>query len=62
MIDGLRIDHIDGLLDPAGYLDRLRLGALPASVPIFVEKILASGEHLPPRLAGAGHHGLRVPE
>ena len=24
MVDGLRIDHIDGLLDPAGYLERLR--------------------------------------
>src|SRR4029450_9278329 len=26
-LDGLRIDHIDGLLDPKGYLDRLRAAA-----------------------------------
>lgn len=46
VIDGLRIDHIDGLLDPAAYLERLR-AATPADMPIFVEKILAPGERLP---------------
>src|SRR5687767_5564791 len=52
VIDGLRIDHIDGLLDPQGYLDALRVevaGRRPSSaepVPIVVEKILSPGERL----------------
>jgi (1->4)-alpha-D-glucan 1-alpha-D-glucosylmutase len=45
VIDGLRVDHIDGLVDPAAYLDRLR-AATPPGTPIFVEKILAPGERL----------------
>jgi (1->4)-alpha-D-glucan 1-alpha-D-glucosylmutase len=50
-IDGLRIDHIDGLRDPLAYLNRLReqLGNDPAvrDVAFFVEKILARTERLP---------------
>src|SRR5262249_7196963 len=53
-IDGLRIDHIDGLYDPAGYLHRLqrRIGAAtgtdwPRSLYLVVEKISLSFEHLP---------------
>jgi (1->4)-alpha-D-glucan 1-alpha-D-glucosylmutase len=45
IVDGLRVDHIDGLLDPAAYLERLR-AALPRDTPIFVEKILSPGEEL----------------
>ncbi|HEX4023112.1 MAG TPA: malto-oligosyltrehalose synthase [Steroidobacteraceae bacterium] len=53
-IDGLRIDHIDGLFDPKGYLLRLqeRLDAvLGASAPergfyLVVEKILSAHERL----------------
>ena len=45
IVNGLRIDHIDGLHDPAGYLRRLR-GAAPDSW-IIVEKILATSESLP---------------
>ncbi|HEY4304216.1 MAG TPA: malto-oligosyltrehalose synthase [Gemmatimonadaceae bacterium] len=45
VIDGLRIDHIDGLADPRAYLERLR-AAVPLGVPIFVEKILAPDEQL----------------
>jgi len=45
-IDAVRIDHIDGLRDPKGYLDRLR-SLLPDAVGIYVEKILAPGEDLP---------------
>src|SRR5690606_62930 len=37
-VDGLRIDHIDGLYDPQAYLDRLRLRAPTAW--LLVEKIL----------------------
>ena len=47
VIDGLRVDHIDGLLDPARYLDRLR-SAVGPDVPIVVEKILAVDEALAP--------------
>lgn len=54
-IDGLRIDHVDGLLEPRRYLERLRAAvderrpapAGGARFPIVVEKILASGETLP---------------
>ncbi|WP_321813366.1 MULTISPECIES: malto-oligosyltrehalose synthase [unclassified Paraburkholderia] len=49
VIDGLRIDHIDGLADPREYCERLRqrLASLRAGVPyIVVEKILARGESL----------------
>jgi (1->4)-alpha-D-glucan 1-alpha-D-glucosylmutase len=45
VIDGLRIDHIDGLRDPLAYLERLR-AALPSGFPVFVEKILSPGEKL----------------
>ena len=44
-IDGLRIDHVDGLYDPTGYLLRLREYAGDAF--IVVEKILALAETLP---------------
>jgi (1->4)-alpha-D-glucan 1-alpha-D-glucosylmutase len=45
-VDGLRIDHIDGLVDPKQYLDRLR-GEVGAEAYIIVEKILGEGERLP---------------
>ncbi len=45
LADGLRVDHPDGLRDPAGYLKRLRLIAPDAW--IVVEKILQPGESLP---------------
>jgi (1->4)-alpha-D-glucan 1-alpha-D-glucosylmutase len=51
-LDGVRVDHIDGLLDPLEYLDRLRRAAEDSSpvaasgFPIFVEKILSPGEKL----------------
>jgi (1->4)-alpha-D-glucan 1-alpha-D-glucosylmutase len=42
-VEGLRVDHIDGLFDPGQYLDRLSaLGAY-----VVVEKILCEGEELP---------------
>jgi (1->4)-alpha-D-glucan 1-alpha-D-glucosylmutase len=43
VLDGVRVDHPDGLADPAGYLRRLRDAAVPH---VWVEKILAVGEHL----------------
>jgi (1->4)-alpha-D-glucan 1-alpha-D-glucosylmutase len=51
---GLRVDHIDGLFDPMGYLAQLRSRLAPArgkrpASPFYVvvEKILAEGEDLP---------------
>jgi (1->4)-alpha-D-glucan 1-alpha-D-glucosylmutase len=41
---GLRIDHVDGLADPAGYLERL---AKRGVAHIWVEKILQADEELP---------------
>ena len=43
ILDGLRIDHPDGLADPAGYLGRLRDRGAEY---VWVEKILDSGERL----------------
>ncbi len=43
VIDGLRIDHPDGLADPAGYLRRLRAQGVEH---VWVEKILHPGERL----------------
>ena len=45
LVDGLRVDHPDGLLDPAGYLDRL--AAATGGRYVLVEKILEPGETLP---------------
>ena len=45
LVDGLRVDHVDGLADPAGYLERLARRGVPW---VAVEKILADGERLPP--------------
>ena len=44
-VQGLRVDHPDGLRDPAGYLARLRAEAGEAW--IVVEKILHADERLP---------------
>jgi (1->4)-alpha-D-glucan 1-alpha-D-glucosylmutase len=61
-IRGLRIDHIDGLRDPAVYLNRLQEGlaaALPGSPApyVVVEKILSRGESLPGDWAVSGTTG-----
>ncbi|MBU1336702.1 MAG: malto-oligosyltrehalose synthase [Alphaproteobacteria bacterium] len=45
LVDGLRIDHIDGLLDPKGYIEKLRECA-PRTIYLIVEKILAPHEQL----------------
>lgn len=47
VVDGLRIDHVDGLADPLAYLQQLRerIGPEPYLV---LEKILCAEETLPP--------------
>lgn len=47
-LDGLRIDHVDGLRHPRGYLQRLHAALGERDGYLVVEKILAPGEDLPP--------------
>ena len=54
-VGGLRVDHIDGLRDPAGYLRRLRAEAPNAW--IVVEKILGPDEVVPSSWPVAGTTG-----
>ena len=58
-VDGIRVDHPDGLYDPAGYLDQLRNTA--PDVWLVVEKITESGEELPdwPVAGTTGYDSLR---
>ncbi|MGC2344340.1 MAG: alpha-amylase family glycosyl hydrolase, partial [Mycobacterium sp.] len=56
LVDGLRIDHPDGLADPSGYLRGLRELAGPDAW-IVIEKILAVDEALDPTLPVAGTTG-----
>jgi (1->4)-alpha-D-glucan 1-alpha-D-glucosylmutase len=67
-VTGLRLDHIDGLADPAAYLDRLQAAIRAAradrdggedGVPFYVivEKILSGDERLPDEWATAGTTG-----
>ncbi len=54
-VDGLRIDHIDGLGAPGRYLERLQ--DQTGGAWVVVEKILESGERLPPGWPVAGTTG-----
>jgi (1->4)-alpha-D-glucan 1-alpha-D-glucosylmutase len=56
VVDGLRIDHPDGLRDPEGYLRRLAREAGP-NPWVVVEKILEPGERLPQSWPVAGTTG-----
>jgi (1->4)-alpha-D-glucan 1-alpha-D-glucosylmutase len=56
VVDGLRIDHPDGLRDPEGYLHRLERAAGPETW-LVVEKILEPGERLPQSWPVAGTTG-----
>ena len=61
LIDGLRVDHPDGLADPAGYLRHL--AAATGGVWVVVEKILEAGERLPddwPCAGTTGYDALRL--
>jgi (1->4)-alpha-D-glucan 1-alpha-D-glucosylmutase len=66
-LQGLRLDHIDGLRDPHQYLRRLQRDAQGKrrSIPVYVvvEKILGEGESLPrfPGVSGTtGYEWLNV--
>lgn len=55
LVDGLRVDHPDGLADPAGYLRWLK--DISGGAYVLVEKILEPGEELPPEFACEGTTG-----
>jgi (1->4)-alpha-D-glucan 1-alpha-D-glucosylmutase len=55
LIDGLRVDHPDGLRFPGRYLDDL--ADLTGDAYVLVEKILEPGESLPASWATAGTTG-----
>lgn len=55
VVDGLRIDHPDGLADPGSYLERL--GEATGGRWTVVEKILTGAEPLPAGWAVAGTTG-----
>ncbi len=59
LVDGVRIDHPDGLSDPSGYLAWLR-ELLGADAWIVIEKILAVDEALEPTLPIQGTTGYDV--
>ncbi len=55
LVDGLRVDHPDGLRDPEDYLSRL--AGLTDGSYVLVEKILEPGEHLPASWSTEGTTG-----
>jgi (1->4)-alpha-D-glucan 1-alpha-D-glucosylmutase len=64
LVQGLRIDHIDGLWDPLEYLERLKLLAQePGGKPchVVVEKILEGHEKLPATWPVHGTTGYEFP-
>ncbi|WP_179457481.1 malto-oligosyltrehalose synthase [Leifsonia soli] len=60
LVDGLRVDHPDGLRDPGQYLERLR--DLAGDAPIWVEKIIEGDERMPdwPVQGTTGYDALAV--
>jgi (1->4)-alpha-D-glucan 1-alpha-D-glucosylmutase len=61
LVDGLRIDHPDGLADPRGYLRRLAKET--NGMWVVAEKILSVGERLPddwPCAGTTGYDALRA--
>ncbi|MCS5714436.1 malto-oligosyltrehalose synthase [Herbiconiux sp. CPCC 205716] len=55
LVDGLRVDHPDGLADPGGYIERL--SELTDGAYILIEKILEGDEPLEPSWPSAGTTG-----
>ena len=56
LIDGVRVDHPDGLADPFGYLENLR-NLIGEDRWLLIEKILGVSEPLDPRLSVNGTTG-----
>jgi (1->4)-alpha-D-glucan 1-alpha-D-glucosylmutase len=65
LVDGVRLDHIDGLADPTAYLLRLDAALREAAgdrplPPVWVEKILEGEERLRPDWPVAGTTGYEA--
>ncbi|WP_158861869.1 malto-oligosyltrehalose synthase [Leifsonia sp. AG29] len=60
LVDGLRVDHPDGLREPGGYLERL--AELAQGRPVWVEKILEGDEVMPdwPTQGTTGYDALGI--
>jgi (1->4)-alpha-D-glucan 1-alpha-D-glucosylmutase len=58
-VDGIRVDHPDGLSDPGAYARRLRAAIGPERW-LLVEKILGVGEELPPSWTVDGTSGYEA--
>ncbi len=60
LVAGLRVDHVDGLADPEGYLIRLR--SRVGDIPVWIEKILTGTEALPdwPVAGTTGYEAART--
>ncbi|MFT3662068.1 MAG: malto-oligosyltrehalose synthase [Gordonia sp. (in: high G+C Gram-positive bacteria)] len=56
LLDGVRVDHLDGLRDPIGYVERLRALIGPERL-LYVEKGLVIGEQLDPAMPADGTTG-----
>ena len=59
VVQGVRVDHVDGLVDPEGYLARLRRLVGPERL-LVVEKILAADEVTPSTWAVDGTTGYEL--
>ncbi len=59
VVQGVRVDHVDGLADPETYLVRLRALVGPERL-LVVEKILGADEALPPSWPVDGTTGYEV--
>ncbi len=66
-VSGLRVDHVDGLLDPAAYFEKLQTsyrsistGAKGQELYIVVEKILSGDETLPAHWRVSGTTGYEL--
>jgi (1->4)-alpha-D-glucan 1-alpha-D-glucosylmutase len=59
VVQGVRVDHVDGLVDPQGYLERLRSLVGPDRL-LLVEKILAAHEQMPRTWPVDGTTGYEV--
>ncbi|GGF29853.1 malto-oligosyltrehalose synthase [Williamsia phyllosphaerae] len=62
LVDGLRVDHPDGLTDPMGYLEQLRADIGDDRL-LLIEKVLSVDEDLDPALpvdGTTGYEALRV--
>jgi (1->4)-alpha-D-glucan 1-alpha-D-glucosylmutase len=61
LVDGVRVDHVDGLHEPGLYLRRLRAAVGPDAF-VVVEKILGPGENLVPGWPVGGTTGYEFAE